>query len=57
MFAADPIIPSDLRGCRSSTIGSTGSARYRLADDRILIEGAVRDQKPPASISGPTPSR
>ena len=47
MFAADPIIPSDPEGLQILHDREYRVRAYRLADDRILIEGAVRDEKPP----------
>ncbi len=43
MRSCPPIPPAS----RCSTTASTASRAFQIGDDRVLIRGAVRDQKPP----------
>lgn len=47
MFLADSILPPDPEGLEVLHDREYRVRAYRLADDRMLIRGAVRDQKPP----------
>ena len=47
MFAGDDILPPDPEGLDVLHDREYRVRAFRLADDRILIRGAVRDQKPP----------
>ena len=47
MFATDPILPPDPDGLEVLHDREYRVRAFRLADDRILLRGAVRDQKPP----------
>jgi hypothetical protein len=47
MFLADEILPPDPDGLDVLHDREYRVRAFRLADDRILIRGAVRDQKPP----------
>jgi hypothetical protein len=47
MFRADEILPPDPEGLDVLHDREYRVRAFRLADDRILIRGAVRDQKPP----------
>jgi hypothetical protein len=46
-FATDSILPADPDGLEILHDREYRVRAYRLADDRILIQGGVRDQKPP----------
>ena len=46
-FATDPILPPDPEGLEVLHDREYRVRAFRLADDRILLRGAVRDQKPP----------
>ena len=47
MFSTDEILPPDPDGLDVLHDREYRVRAFRLADDRILIRGAVRDQKPP----------
>jgi hypothetical protein len=47
MFAADPILPPDPEGLDVLHDREYRVRGYRVADDELLLRGAVRDQKPP----------
>jgi hypothetical protein len=47
LFATDPILPPDPDGLEVLHDREYRVRAFRLADDRILLRGAVRDQKPP----------
>ncbi len=47
MFRTDAVIPPDPDGLDVLHDREYRVRAYRLADDRLLIRGAVRDQKPP----------
>jgi len=47
MFATDAILPADPQGVEVLHDREYRVRAYRTADDRLLIRGAVRDQKPP----------
>ena len=47
MFATDSILPPDPDGLEVLHDREYRVRAYRAADDRLLIRGAVRDQKPP----------
>jgi hypothetical protein len=47
MFRTDAVIPADPDGLDVLHDREYRVRAYRLADDRLLIRGAVRDQKPP----------
>jgi hypothetical protein len=47
MFRVDAVIPPDPDGLDVLHDREYRVRAYRLADDRLLIRGAVRDQKPP----------
>lgn len=47
LFQTDPIVPPDPPGLTVLHDREYRVRAYRLADDRLLIRGAVRDQKPP----------
>jgi hypothetical protein len=47
MFASDSILPPAPEGLETFHDREYRVRAFRLADDRLLIQGAVRDQKPP----------
>lgn len=47
MFRDDPILPDDPEGLEVLHDREYRVRAFRTADDRLLIRGAVRDQKPP----------
>jgi len=47
MFATDPILPPDPDGLEVLHDREYRVRAFRTGDDRLLIRGAVRDQKPP----------
>jgi Protein of unknown function (DUF2889) len=47
MFATDSILPPDPDGLEVLHDREYRVRAYRAADDRLLVRGAVRDQKPP----------
>lgn len=47
VFATDSILPPDPPGLEALHDREYRVRAYRVADDRLLIRGAVRDQKPP----------
>ena len=47
MFASDPILPPDPEGLDVLHDREYRVRGYRVADDELLLRGAVRDQKPP----------
>jgi hypothetical protein len=49
MFLADEILPPDAEGLEVLHDREYRVRAFRLADDRILIRGAVRDQRPPGT--------
>lgn len=47
MFASDPILPADPEGLEVLHDREYRVRAFRTDEDRLLIRGAVRDQKPP----------
>lgn len=47
MFLTDPILPADPEGLEVLHDREYRVRAFRMSDDRLMIRGAVRDQKPP----------